>query len=622
VAAPGCDAKERVLISGEDVQREIDGQTVATLVRRNANDFGDKPAISSHWGPDAVTLSWSEVREHIAAVAHGLAGLGLDQDDRMLIMASRRPEHWISDLAALHLGAISCTTYDTLATEQIAYVARHSAAPVVVLEGAEQLARWLPALPELPALRKIVVIDEDAIPAGDDRFVSYRELYEKGAAVHAADPAIFEQLTDAIDVGRPACMIYTSGTTGDPKGVVITHDNVLHAAAALDLTHPLPMHGKSVSYLPLAHIAERMLGIYLVVYKAGHATLVADHTQLVPALHGVRPFGLFGVPRVWEKMMAALQGGLAALPPEQAAGVQAARDAALEAWQLGGQGKPIPAELAARLAVLDEKALLPIRTMLGMDNMHRGGNSGAAPIPVGVLDFLASVGIRVLEVWGLSETTGAVTTNVPEAYRPGSVGRALPTVEIKLGEDDELLVRGPLVFQGYLQEDGTIKPDVDEDGWLATGDVGRIDDDGYVFVTDRKKELIITSGGKNIAPTKVEGLLRTHPLVGQAVAIGDQRPYVTALLVLDEETAPLWAKARGIEDVQLSALAAHPLVLAELQSAVEQANSVLSKVEQIKKYHVLAEAWTPESGEVTPTLKLRRRIITDRYSHAIQGLYA
>jgi long-subunit acyl-CoA synthetase (AMP-forming) len=610
------------LFSGEDVQREIDGQTVATLLRRNANEFGDRPALSSHWGPDRTTISWADFRERIAAVAHGLSGLGLAAGDRLLIMSSRRPEHWISDLGAVHLGALPCSTYDTLSTEQIAYVAKHSATPVVVLEGAEQLARWIPALPELPNLRKIVVIDEDAIPAGDDRFISYREVYEKGAAVHAADRQAIERLADAIRPEQPVCMIYTSGTTGDPKGVVISHHNVLFEAASIDLAHPLPQFGESVAYLPLAHIAERMLGVYLVIYKAGHTTLVVDHTQIVPALQGVRPFGLFGVPRVWEKMTAALQGGLAALPAEQAAGVQMARDAALEAWQLGGRGKPIPEDLKAKLAVLDEKALLPIRTMLGLDKMTRGGNSGAAPIPVAVLDFLASIGIPVLEVWGLSETTGAVTENVPTAYRPGSVGRPLPGSEIRLGEDDELLVRGPTVFLGYLQDDGSIKPDVDADGWLATGDVGMIDADGYIFITDRKKELIITSSGKNIAPTKVEGLLRSHPLIGQAVAIGDQRPYVTALLVLDEESAPLWAKAKGIEAADLSALATHPDVLAELASAVEQANSVLSRVEQIKKYEVLAGGWTPESGEITPTLKLRRRVISDRYSQAIDGLYA
>ncbi|SMC85314.1 AMP-dependent synthetase/ligase [Kibdelosporangium aridum] len=605
--------------TADDVERAIEGHTVATLLRRNAGEFGDKPALSKGWSPGEVTtLTWAELRDHAAALAHGLAELGLAKGDRMLIMSSRRPEHWTSDLGALHLGAIPCTTYDTLSTEQIVFVARHSAAPVVVIEGAQQIDRWSAALPELPNLRKVVVIDESTIPAGDDRYVSYREVYEKGAVKHAADRAAFEQLTDAIVPEQPVCMIYTSGTTGDPKGVVISHHNVLFQAASVDIAHPLPMHGKSVAYLPLAHIAERMLGMYLATYKAAHVTAVPDHTQLVPALHGVRPFGIFGVPRVWEKMAAALQGGLAAMPEEQRAGVQMARDVALEVWRLGSEGKPVPEELLAKKQALDEKALLPIRTMLGLDKAHRGGNSGAAPIPVTVLDFLASIGIQVLEVWGLSETTGAATQNVPEAYRVGSVGRPIPGVEVKLGEDDELLVRGPIVFMGYLQEDGSIKPEVDADGWYATGDVGRIDDDGFVYITDRKKELIITSGGKNIAPAKVEGLLRAHPLISQAVAIGDMRPFVTALIVLDDETAPLWAQARGIPTENL---AEQPAVLEEIENLVQQANSVLAQPEKIKKYRVLSQSWTPESGEVTPTLKLKRRVITQRYSEAIDSLY-
>lgn len=603
----------------DEVERAIHGQTIATIMRRNATEFGDKPALSKGWSPGEVTtLTWAQFREQVAALAHGLAELGLGSGDRMLIMASRRPEHWIVDLGAMHLSAVSCTAYDTLSSEQIAFVAKHSAAPVVVVEGAGEISRWAPVLDSLPDLRKVVVIDESAIPDGDDRYVSYREVFEKGTAKHAADPEAFERLTDAITQDQPVCMIYTSGTTGDPKGVVISHRNVLSEMASVDLVHPLPMFGRSVAYLPLAHIAERVLGIYMPVYAAAHVTAVPDHTQLVSALHGVRPFGLFGVPRVWEKMTAAMQGGLGALPEEQRAGVQMARDAASEVWRLGSEGKPVPEDLAARAKALDEKALLPIRTMLGLDQMHRGGNSGAAPIPTSVLDFLASLGIRVYELWGLSETTGAVTENLPDRYRVGSVGAPLPGIEVKLGEDNELLVRGPMVFMGYLQPDGSIKPDVDEDGWYATGDVGRIDEDGYVYITDRKKELIITSGGKNIAPAKVEGLLRAHPLISQAVAIGDRRPFVTALIVLDDEAAPLWAQARGIPTENL---AEQPAVLQEIEKLVQEANSVLANVEQIKKYTVLPQTWTPESGEVTPTLKLKRRVITDRYSAAIESLY-
>jgi long-chain acyl-CoA synthetase len=282
-------------------------------------------------------------------------------------------------------------------------------------------------------------------------------------------------------------------------------------------------------------------------------------------------------------------------------------------------GEPVPAELAARIDEADRTVLRPIRAMLGLDGMRWAG-SGAAPIPVEVLLFLAGIGVDVLEVWGMTETTGTATINTPDAFRTGSVGRPNLGMEIRIAHDGEIEVRGPLVALGYLRADGSVEPITDAEGWLATGDVGSIDD-GYLTITDRKKELIITSGGKNISPAQIENALRTHPLIGHAVAIGDRRPYVTALIALDDEIAPAWARAREIGTDDPTTLAAHPAVLAELQQAVDAANQRLARVEQVKRFHVLGTPWTPESGEVTPTLKLRRRLITDRYATAIDELY-
>jgi long-chain acyl-CoA synthetase len=373
-----------------------------------------------------------------------------------------------------------------------------------------------------------------------------------------------------------------------------------------------------VAYLPLAHIAERMLGIYLPICLAGHVTICADVTRLLPTLLAVRPTGFFGVPRVWEKFAAALQGALAAAPPALAD----ARELALRVYRLKVAGEPIPDELSKRFGSVDAAVLRPIRASLGLDRSDRN-SSGAAPIPVAVLEFLASLGLVVTEVWGMSETTGAATLSTDDAFAPGTVGPPGPGVDVRIAEDGEVLVRGPLVFLGYLKEDGTIRPDTDADGWLATGDVGSFDDRGLLTITERKKELIITSGGKNIAPSTVEGLLRAHPLISQAVCIGDARPYLTALIVLDEEAAPVWARAHGIDGVdgEFASLAEHPRVLDELDAAVAEANSVLSRVEQIKKFHVLDRPWTPESGELTPTLKLKRRVIAERYAGEIARLY-
>jgi long-chain acyl-CoA synthetase len=602
-----------------EVMRRADGWTIPKLLRRNATEFAELPALTDGIARDALTFSWSRLRAETAAFTHGLADLGLNSGDRMLIMMTKRPEHWVADLAAVHLGVLSCSTYDTLSPDQIRFVARHSAAPVIIAEGKDALSRLLPVIDNLPALRKVIVVDEADMPTGDARFVSYEDVWERGAAQRERKAAEFEAMTDAIRPEQPLCMIYTSGTTGDPKGVVLSHFNAIYQSAMFDFTTPLTPHPRTVAYLPMAHIAERMLGIYLPTYLGGHVTICADPTQLLPTLQAVRPQGLFGVPRVWEKMAAALQANLAMAPADKRAALDGARELALTVYRTKAAAQEVPVDLAAKFEQVDAVALKPIRALLGLDESQRN-SSGAAPIPVAVLEYLASLGLMVTELWGLSETTGGVTFSRDDAFSPGTVGIAGPGVEVRIAEDGEILVRGPMVFLGYLQEDGTIKPDTDTEGWLATGDIGSLDDRGLLTITDRKKELIITSGGKNIAPSKVEGLLRAHPLVSQAVCIGDRRPFLTALLVLDEEAAPAWATARGLEG-DYAALTAHPDIRAELAAAVDEANAKLSRVEQIKYFHVIGQPWTAESGELTPTLKLRRRVIVERYAADIDRLY-
>ncbi|RSN31219.1 long-chain fatty acid--CoA ligase [Amycolatopsis sp. WAC 04169] len=603
------------------VAEQIEGQTIPALLHRNAQEFGDLPAVTSLDIEGKPTLTWAEFRTAIAEVSRGLAGLGLGVRDRMLIMAPSSPEHLIADLAAAHLGAIPCTAYATLSPEQIGFVARHSAAGVVVLAGADELGRWSQVLDELPALRHIVLLDASVIPQDDKRFLSFAELRAAGAEAHAADPEAFETAWSAITPDDPLSMIYTSGTTGDPKGVVLSHRNAIYQAVAVQKLHDSPMHATNIAYLPLAHIAERELSIYMPIVWAGHVHTVADPTGVVGALGQVHPKSFFGVPRVWEKMVAGLKNLLGSLPEEKRNGLIGANELLQQGYKLRSDGKEVPPELAEKIAQTDAAALAPVRAMLGLDQIEVA-SSGAAALPVEILYFIAGLGVEIQEVWGLSETTGAVTSNTPTAFKAGSVGRPLEGIEVKVAEDGELLVRGAIVFLGYLQADGTIKPDVDADGWLATGDIGTIDERGFVTITDRKKELIITSSGKNIAPTKIEGLLKEHPLIGQAVAIGEKRPYVTALIVVDDEIAPGWAAANGIQLAEGESLADNAEVRAEIEKAVEAANARLARIEQIKRYHVIPKAWTPESGEVTPTLKLKRRIINDRYAPTIADLYA
>lgn len=577
------------------------GLTVPALLHRNATEFGDLPALSM-LGDDR-TYSWCEVRDEVAALARGLADAGLRAGDRMLIMVSGRFEHWFADLAAVHLGAVPSTVYATLAPDQLRYLARHSGATVVV---AEDPRKWKPVLDELDDPPRMLVV-------GD----SLRSARDRGAALHRDDPEVFEDSWRAVRPEQPVTLLYTSGTTGDPKGVVLTHHNVIYQSVVFEATVPTPDHAPSVAYLPLAHIAERMLGIYNAIYRAGHVTICPDPARLVAGLVAVRPVSFFGVPRIWEKMAAGIQGQLAAADPPVRAAVDAAREVALEVYRLRADHRTIPPSLAARHAALDAEVLRPLRAKLGLERLRWAG-SGAAPIPVEVLLYLASIGLDVLEVWGMTETTGTATINTPSDFRTGTVGRINPGMELRLAGDGEILVRGPLVCAGYLRPGGGVEPVTDARGWLATGDVGTLDDDGYLTITDRKKELIITSAGKNIAPAQIENLLRAHPLIAQAVAIGDRRPYVTALIVLDEEMA----RAIGFSFTSVSSLASDPAVLATVGEAVAAANEKLARPEQVKSFRVLPSTWSPESGELTPTLKLRRRVVQERYADVIGDLYA
>jgi long-chain acyl-CoA synthetase len=604
-----------------EIEGATAGRTLCDELRRVAETCGDAGAFSDEDGDGWRSLTWSQARQRVLEVAAGFAALGLAPGERVALMLPNRSEHVLADLGAVHAGGLGVTLYATLASEQIRYVAADCDARIAVLDGAAELTRWQPVLDQLPGLARIVVRDPAACPAGD-QYLTWDGLVALGRDRLAADPDEIASRMAAIRTSDPLALLYTSGTTGNPKGVVLTHRNILYEMAAAEQMGIVVPRVRWVSYLPLAHIAERMFSIYLAIGAVSHVHFCPDAAQLVQVIGRVRPTAFFGVPRVWEKIRAGIQALLAA---EQAEGKRAA---VAQAMDTGRQyvhscqyGQATPPELAARFRTADEQVLGPIRGLLGLGEAA-SVFSAAAPLPPDVAAFFAGLGLAILDVYGMTETTGAFTANTPAEFKLGTVGRPYAGVEVAIADDGEILARGPLSTPGYLNRPDLTEALLDPDGWLHTGDIGTIDADGFVSVTDRKKELIITAGGENIAPAAVENALLAHPLIGQALAYGDRRPYVIALLTLDGEAAPGWARARGITAGSLAELACDPQLLAEVGAGVAAANQRLARVQQVKRWHLLPVEWTAETEELTPTLKLKRRVVHAKYADVIDTLYA
>jgi long-chain acyl-CoA synthetase len=534
-------------------------------------------------------------------------------------MAPNRPEHVIAVMGAIHAGATPSTFYSTLAPEQIRYVARHCAARVAVLGDRSFMDRWLQIRSDLPRLEHIVLIEDAAELAHVPGALSLDELRQRGRQALRDDGELRDRWRD-VKPEDNATLIYTSGTTGPPKGVLLTHRNCTWAAAAIAELNELPLHVTMVSYLPLAHIAEQMLSLYLPLQIAGHSYFCPDVKQAFDYVRQARPVGFFGVPRVWEKMRAGIAAKIDAASPLQRALGRAAIAASLRVVQLKQRGASVPIALQLGAGLLDRLVLAKIRAAIGLDRC-RFPASSAAPLAIDVAEFFAALGLPILENWGMTETTGVAVTCRPGKIKIGSVGQALPGVEVKLLEDGELVVRGPNCSPGYLNMPEATAELIDAEGWLHTGDIGVRDSEGYYSIVDRKKELIITAGGKNISPANIESALKEHPLIGQALVYGDRRSYLVALVVLDGEVALGWARQQGIEAAELGALSRHPRALELIEQAVAAANTRLSRVEQVKKFRVLPTEWTADSEELTPTMKLKRRVIHEKYRAEIAALY-
>jgi len=607
------------------IDAQVKGQTLCTVLERNARVHGARPALS--WKQDGIwkTLTWLEYRDRVAEAAMGLEALGVGRGDFVAVMARNRPEHLIADLAAVHIGATPVSLYNTLAPELIAYIAEHCEAKVAVVEGRDFMERWEKVRAELPALRYAVLL-EDAGDFADYGWVrSWEELLAGGRQALAAGRERFDAAWKQARPEDLATVLYTSGTTGPPKGVMTTHYNALWTATAVDRWADDPEWRpgtKYVSYLPLAHSLERLSGHYVGLWKSSWLHFCADMTTIVQVLPEVRPFSFVAVPRLWEKAQAGITAALAAEPSERR------RRLALSAIEVGRRavrleqaGRPVPLGLRLRRALFDRLVYSKIRARIGLDQCHVTF-SGAAPLADDVMEFFLALGVPLREGYGLTESTAPATLNLRDRFKVGTVGPPLPGVEVRLEEDGELLLRGGNVAAGYYRDPGKTAETFGPDGWLRTGDVAQLDREGWVRIVDRKKELIITAGGENISPSNLENLLKAHPLVAQACVVGDRRPYPAALIVLDAEVAPGWAAEHGVPYESLERFADDERVHAELHRAVEAVNQHVARVQQVKRFTVLPTEWGVESDELTPTLKLKRRVIHHKYAKDIERLYS
>ena len=585
-------------------------KTLADLLPLAAQKYGDVPAVRYKDGEQWVDRSFSEVLEIVRPLALGLVELGVGKGDRVSLLGNTRPEWTYFDFAALSIGATVVPIYQTNSPEECRYVLENSDSKVVVVEDDEQLEKIRKVRDQLPQLEQIV-----RMTGSSEDSLSMEDLAAKGAG---GDDARWESLYSAVTPADICTFIYTSGTTGPPKGCVISHGNY---RAMLDMVNETSViEGEDVTYLylPLAHSFALLIQLGSFDLGATLAYWERDPLKILPNLAELKPTYFPSVPRIFEKIYTAANSGM-----EKEGGLKKT----IFHWAVKVGAKMRAAErsgrkpgflLSRQYAFADEKVLSKIRNLFG--GKLRLAVSGAAPISLAILRFFDAAGVLVLEGWGMTETSTAATISTPDDFKIGTIGKPFPGCEVRIADDGEILVKGPNVFQGYHKNEEATRETI-VDGWLHTGDIGEIDSDGFIKITGRKKDIIITAGGKNITPANLEADIKQHPLVSQCVVVGDRRPYLVALVTLDPEEAAAYAKEQGLDESP-EQLAANGEVKASIEAHVEEINKNYARVEQVKKITVLPHDLSQETGELTPTLKVKRAVVTAKHEPEIEALYA
>jgi len=596
--------------TGHAESRALGESTVCGAFQATAEDHPDEVAVRTKG--DEFSMTWGEYAERVRRLAAGLAGLGLERGQTIALMLTNRPEFHLVDTAAMHLGATPFSVYNTYSPEQIEYLVTDAENRIFVTEKAF-LDTVMKVKDRCSTVEHVIVVDEPV-----EGTLSLEDVEAK-----AAEDFDFDAAWRAVKPDDVLTLIYTSGTTGPPKGVEITHKNVMAASRSADQIVRFPAGSRVVSYLPMAHIAERTVSHYLPMAAGATTTCCPNPREVVSYLPDVRPTWFFAVPRIFEKLKAAIEAGIEhEQDEERKKATKWAIDVGLRKVRAEQAGEEVSPELQEEWEKADAQVLSTIRGMLGLDELL-SLNVGAAPTPPEVIEFFHALGLPLAELWGMSETTGAGTANRTEHVKIGTVGPVSPGIEIKLADDGEVLVRSDVVMRGYRNQPDKTAETIDEDGWLHSGDIGEFDDEGFLKIVDRKKEIIINAAGKNMSPANIEARLKAAgPLIGQAIAIGDKRPYNVALLTLDPDMLPGFAQKHGLDPSDLEAVSKDEKAIEAVQNEVDAANEHLARVEQIKKFKILPTDWEPGGDELTPTMKLKRRPIAEKYADEIEALYA
>lgn len=595
-------------------------QTIVSTFLERCRAIPDGVAFRYRPDADWTPITWAEYERLVRRAQGGLRQIGIDAGDKVAIISGNRYEWHVADLAIQSCAGITVPIYPTNAPKQVAYIAGHSESKAIFCENASQLAKIAEIRRDVPTLVRSIVLDPNGVKP-DGFVMTWGQVLEAGDAHNAQNPADFDDHVSAVKPDDLATLVYTSGTTGPPKGAMLTHRNVVWTCGSLNQVLEGQPGERLLSYLPLSHIAERMTSHFNGIANGFEVWFAKSIDTLREDLVACKPNIFFAVPRVWEKFYAGLMAFIDNLPAEQREPVEQAIQLGHKRVEAQQAGSSLPDELEARYQEADQRIFAMARALLGLDQA-RALISGAAPINPEVLRFFHAIGLPVAEVYGQTEDCGPTSINRPDGIKIGTVGPAVPGVQVKIAPDGEILVKGGNVGPGYFKDPLATKELIDSDGWMHSGDIGELDEQGYLRITDRKKDLIITAAGKNVAPQVIENMLKYSPWVSQVVVIGDARPYLTAFVTLDQETVTAYAQQKSIPFGDFAELSRHPDVVQLVENAVAEVNSNLARVEQIKKYKIFERDFAMDEEEVTPTLKVRRKAIMDKYSDLIEEMYA